>query len=58
MEGALRLMDVAPDNLDAWLAAQETAEAKRIKAEARNTPRVANVASAMGSKPAVQGGVQ
>ena len=32
MEGALRLMDVAPDNLDAWLAAQAEAEAKRLKA--------------------------
>ena len=29
MDGALRLMDVAPDDLDAWLAAQAAAEAKR-----------------------------
>jgi len=29
MDGALRLMDVAPDDLDAWLAAQAEAEAKR-----------------------------
>ena len=32
MEGALRMMDVSPDNLDAWLAAQSLAEAKRQKA--------------------------
>lgn len=31
MEGALRLMDVSPDNLDAWLAAQAEAEARRLK---------------------------
>ena len=29
MDGALRLMDVAPDDLDAWLAVQAEAEAKR-----------------------------
>ena len=28
MEGALRLMDVPPDDIDAWLAAQAAAEAK------------------------------
>lgn len=38
MEGALRLMDVSPDNLDAWLAVQAAAEAKRLKAEARVAP--------------------
>ena len=32
MEGALRLMDVSPDNLDTWLAAQAEAEARRLKA--------------------------
>ena len=37
MEGALRLMDVSPDNLPAWLAAQEEAEAKRLKAQGINT---------------------
>jgi cell division protein FtsI (penicillin-binding protein 3) len=31
MEGALRLMDVAPDDIDTWLAAQAEAEAKRNK---------------------------
>jgi len=35
MEGALRLMDVAPDDLDTWLAAQAEAEAKRRKAVAK-----------------------
>ena len=34
MEGALRLMDVPPDDIDAWLAVQAAAEAKRMKAEA------------------------
>jgi cell division protein FtsI (penicillin-binding protein 3) len=29
MDGALRLMDVAPDDLDAWLAVQAEAESKR-----------------------------
>jgi cell division protein FtsI (penicillin-binding protein 3) len=28
MEGALRLMDVPPDDIDAWLAAQAAAEAR------------------------------
>lgn len=31
MEGALRLMNVAPDDLDTWLAVQQAAEAKRQK---------------------------
>ena len=38
MEGALRMMDVSPDNLDAWLAAQSLAEAKRQKAAGVATP--------------------
>jgi cell division protein FtsI (penicillin-binding protein 3) len=29
MAGALRLMDVAPDDLDTWMAAQADAQAKR-----------------------------
>lgn len=29
MEGALRLMDVPPDDIETWLAAQQAAEAKR-----------------------------
>ena len=38
MEGALRLMDVSPDNLDAWLAVQAAAEAKRVQSEGRGVP--------------------
>ncbi len=38
MEGALRMMDVSPDNLDAWLAAQAEAEAKRLKASGHALP--------------------
>jgi len=32
MEGSLRLMDVAPDDIDTWMAAQAEAEAKRARA--------------------------
>ena len=32
MEGALRLMDVPPDDIETWLAAQAEAQAKRIRA--------------------------
>ena len=38
MEGALRLMDVSPDNLDAWLAAQAVAEARRARASGQALP--------------------
>ena len=31
MEGALRLMDVAPDDIDTWLAAQAASDAKRSR---------------------------
>jgi cell division protein FtsI (penicillin-binding protein 3) len=31
MEGALRLMDVPPDDIETWLAAQAAAEAKRSR---------------------------
>ena len=33
MDGALRLMDVPPDDIETWLAAQAAEEAKRRKAE-------------------------
>jgi len=46
MEGALRLMDVSPDNLDTWLAAQAEAEAKRLKASGRGVPARATAATA------------
>jgi len=38
MDGALRLMDVPPDDIETWLAEQEKARAKE---RARTTPRVA-----------------
>jgi cell division protein FtsI (penicillin-binding protein 3) len=38
MEGALRLMDVSPDNLDTWLAAQAEAEARRLKGSGHASP--------------------
>ena len=37
MEGALRLMDVAPDDLEAWLAVQAEAETKRRKAAGKTS---------------------
>jgi cell division protein FtsI (penicillin-binding protein 3) len=45
MEGALRLMDVPPDDIETWLAAQAAEEAKRAKAQASAAPR-ATVAGA------------
>lgn len=39
MEGALRLMDVPPDDIETWLAAQAAEEAKRAKAQASAAPR-------------------
>jgi cell division protein FtsI (penicillin-binding protein 3) len=47
-------MDVSPDNLDAWLAAQAEAEAKRVKASGHALPAeaTANVAApATGAVP-------
>jgi cell division protein FtsI (penicillin-binding protein 3) len=46
MEGALRLMDVPPDDIDTWLAAQSAAEARRARSAppqlaARATPTAA-----------------
>ena len=46
MDGALRLMDVAPDDLDAWLAAQAAADAKRHPKTAAATTQVAGAAIA------------
>ena len=34
MEGALRLMDVPPDDIDTWLAAQAAAEAQGARRHA------------------------
>lgn len=38
MEGALRLMDVPPDDIDSWLAAQAAAEARRDGKQLANAP--------------------
>jgi len=51
MEGALRLMDVSPDDLDAWLAVQQAAEAKRQKAEGRAAPALASVSATTARAP-------
>jgi len=64
MDGALRLMDVAPDDIDTWLAAQAAAEAKRNKANGGKPtgpvlPAVVAANSASLPLPApTQGGVQ
>ena len=47
MEGALRLMDVAPDDIDTWLAAQADAEAKRTKANGGRPAKDAPVLPAL-----------
>ncbi|MBK6333614.1 MAG: penicillin-binding protein 2 [Thermomonas sp.] len=54
MEGALRMMDVAPDNLDAWLAAQAEAEARRLKASGHALPADATAAVPAPAARAVQ----
>jgi cell division protein FtsI (penicillin-binding protein 3) len=51
MEGALRLMDVSPDDLDAWLAVQQVAEAKRQRAEGRAAPTTPPVPTATARAP-------
>jgi len=51
MEGALRLMDVSPDNLDAWLAAQAIADAKRQRAGGPAAAVVPAPAAAAGRAP-------
>ena len=53
MEGALRLMDVPPDDIDTWLAAQAVAEAKRLKASG-NAPAVDATVNAAPTARAVQ----
>jgi cell division protein FtsI (penicillin-binding protein 3) len=61
MEGALRLMDVAPDDIDTWLAAQADAEGKRSLANGglpgKDTPVLpATAALALPLPVPVQGG--
>ena len=61
MDGALRLMDVAPDDLDAWLAVQAAAEAKRNPplAATAMTAVATNVQTTVASPmTGVQGGAQ
>lgn len=41
MDGALRLMDVPPDDIETWLAAQAAAEAKQARENPRPAPRPA-----------------
>jgi len=55
MEGALRLMDVPPDDIDTWLAAQVADEAKHA---AKATPAAPPVATAATLTPILQGTVQ
>jgi cell division protein FtsI (penicillin-binding protein 3) len=47
MAGALRLMDVAPDDLDTWLAAQAKAEAERARRAAPTAMPAAPAAPAI-----------
>ncbi|MBC7988333.1 MAG: penicillin-binding protein 2 [Luteimonas sp.] len=54
MEGALRLMDVPPDDIDTWLAAQAAAEAKRVRASGGGVAAVAMPAAATLLPPAPQ----
>lgn len=51
MEGALRLMDVSPDNLDSWLAAQAAAEARRQREGGSAAPVVQAPAAVAGRAP-------
>ncbi|MGI8561352.1 MAG: peptidoglycan D,D-transpeptidase FtsI family protein [Luteimonas sp.] len=44
MDGALRLMDVPPDDIETWLAAQAAAEAKKARIEGSN-PRAKAMAT-------------
>jgi cell division protein FtsI (penicillin-binding protein 3) len=52
MEGALRLMDVPPDDIETWLAAQSAAEARRARsAPAQVAARTAPAATAALPQP-------
>lgn len=56
MDGALRLMDVPPDDIDTWLAAQAANDAKRARAQGRAvpaTPAATPVVSATSPAPVV-----
>ena len=61
MDGALRLMDVPPDDIDTWLAAQAEADAKRRKAadaEVGTAPVVPVVQAAVSAPPALSPGAR
>ena len=49
MEGALRLMDVPPDDIDTWLAAQ--AEAEKKARDGKSAPTFANVVAGAADDP-------
>lgn len=46
MDGALRLMDVPPDDIETWLAAQAKAEAKRAREQSRSAGAQAGLVGA------------
>ena len=60
MEGALRLMDVPPDDIDTWLAAQAADEAKHSVKPKIDESTVAGVARHIAVAPiqTTQGAVQ
>ena len=62
MDGALRLMDVPPDDIDTWLAAQAANDAKRAREQGRAKPAPAApavpVPVAASSAPVAVAGVQ
>jgi cell division protein FtsI (penicillin-binding protein 3) len=47
MDGALRLMDVPPDDIETWLAAQAEAEAKKARAQDGNAQTGTRAATVM-----------
>ncbi|WP_343226326.1 peptidoglycan D,D-transpeptidase FtsI family protein [Marilutibacter chinensis] len=57
MDGALRLMDVPPDDIDTWLAAQAAEEAKRRTAEGLS-PTPAGPAAALAAQAPAPGGAR
>jgi cell division protein FtsI (penicillin-binding protein 3) len=65
MEGALRLMDVPPDDIETWLAAQAAADAKRTRQAgvapvapvAQETPQLPTaLVEAIDARPSAGGG--
>ena len=58
MEGALRLMDVPPDDIETWLAAQAAAEARRVASNPKPPVAVKPVTAAALPPVAGAGAVQ